>query len=61
MTADKNDVFYVGNKTGVDDVEVLNKSTITKNLVIPSDSNALMVGALTVSGTIIVDGTLVIV
>ena len=61
MSTDKNDIYYVGNRVGVDDVDVLNKNEITKNLVIPTNDNALLVGAVTVSGTVTVEGTLVIV
>jgi hypothetical protein len=61
MSTDTNDIYYVGSRAGTDDVDVLHKSTITKSLVIPSDSNALMVGTVTIEGTITVDGTLVIV
>lgn len=61
MSTDTNDIYYVGSRAGADDVDVLNKAEITKSLVIPSDSNALLVGTVTVSGTMTVDGTLVIV
>ena len=52
---DTNDIFYVGSKAG------LHKSTITKSFTIPSDSNSLMVGTVTFSGTVTIDGILVIV
>jgi len=61
MSTDTNDIYYVGSRSGADDVDVLHKAEITKSLIIPSDSNALMVGTVTISGTITVDGTLVIV
>ena len=61
MSTDTNDIYYVGNRVGVDDVDVLNKNEITKNLVIPTNDNALLVGAVTVTGTVTVEGTLVIV
>lgn len=61
MSTDKNDIYYVGNRVGIDDVDVLNKNDISKNLVIPTNDNALLVGAVTISGTVTVEGTLVIV
>jgi hypothetical protein len=61
MSSDTNDIYYVGSRAGKDDVDVLHKAEITKSFVIPSDSNALLVGVVTVSGTMTVDGTLVIV
>jgi hypothetical protein len=58
---DTNDIFYVGSKAGLDDVDLLHKSTITKSFTIPSDSNSLMVGTVTFSGTVTIDGILVII
>tara|TARA_R100001086_G_C11750117_1_gene235109 strand:- start:541 stop:726 length:186 start_codon:yes stop_codon:yes gene_type:complete len=61
MSTDTNDIFYVGSKAGIDDIDLLHKSTITKSFEIPSDSNAMMVGTVTLSGTVTVSGTLVII
>ena len=61
MSTDTNDIYYVGSRAGTDDVDVLHKSEITKSFVIPSDSNALLVGTVTISGTVTVEGTLVII
>ena len=35
MSTDTNDIYYVGNRVGVDDVDVLNKNEITKNTYRP--------------------------
>ena len=51
---DTNDIFYVGSKAGLDDVDLLHKSTITKSFTIPSDSNSLMVGTVTIDGILVI-------
>jgi lipopolysaccharide biosynthesis glycosyltransferase len=61
MSTDTNDIFYVGSRAGIDDVDILHKSEISKSFEIPSDSNSLMVGTVTFSGTVTVSGTLVII
>ena len=60
MSTDTNDIYYVGSRAGIDDVDVLHKTTITKSFEIPSDSASVMVGTLTIAGTATISGTLVV-
>lgn len=49
------DIIYVGHEPAKNDVDCYNKKTITKNINIEANANALFVGPLTVSSTLTVE------
>ncbi len=52
---EKNNILYVGNKPGTNDVDCYHKKDITKNIFIEASSNAMFAGPITVSGTMTVE------
>ncbi len=52
---EKDNILYVGNKPGVNNVDCYHKKDISRNVRITADSNAVFAGPLTVSGTVTVE------
>ena len=52
---EKDNILYVGNKPGVNNVDCYNKKDITRDVRITADSNAVFAGPFTVSGTLTIE------
>ena len=52
---EKDNILYVGNKPGKNDVDCYHKKDISQNVFIEASSNAVFAGPLTVTGTMTVE------
>ena len=52
---EKDNILYVGIKPGVNDVDCYHKKSISQNVFIEANSNALFAGPLTVTGTMTIE------
>ena len=52
---EKDNILYVGNKPGTNNVDCYHKKDITQNVFIEASSNALFAGPLTVTGTMTIE------
>ena len=52
---EKDNILYVGNKPGVNDVDCYHKKSISQNVFIEASSNAVFAGPLSVTGTMTIE------